>query len=328
VVVVAHHLPLFGRGAWGVDLFFVISGFIMCYVTAGGSHQFLTRRFIRVVPLYWAGTFGVAILAGFFPGFLDSGPSDAGAVLKSLFIIPFDMHGETRPLHQPGWTLNYEILFYGLFAMSMALSHRYRALVCTMLLGTLALAGYWFAWQSVPLRFWSSALILEFALGMFCYAVFRRWQAPVSGAARIAWLLLAGGAVQWVHMHPVVNSDPDRLYSWGLPMMLVFVGVVRALQGLRLPRLGVRLGDASYSLYLFHPYILHVVNRLCGRFDTPTLAHYAIAVFAVLLCCVVALLCYQHLERPFTQWLRVRLLNSRCERQEVKAGVVPNELPP
>lgn len=57
--VVVYHIPLFREGAWGVDIFFVISGFIMALVTERSTRHFFAKRVIRVVPLYWLGTFGV-----------------------------------------------------------------------------------------------------------------------------------------------------------------------------------------------------------------------------------------------------------------------------
>ena len=79
------HLPLFGFGAWGVDIFFVISGFIMMYVTESNERNFLVKRIIRIVPLYWMLTMGVFSIAIFFPNLLNNTSANLEHLIKSLF---------------------------------------------------------------------------------------------------------------------------------------------------------------------------------------------------------------------------------------------------
>src|SRR6185437_14170487 len=102
-------------GAGGVDLFFVISGFIMVYTTVGrpiSGAEFLGRRIVRIVPLYWLLTlavFGIALIA---PTLLQFTTASWGQLLKSLFFIPFaKANGDVQPVLFLGWTLNYEMFF-------------------------------------------------------------------------------------------------------------------------------------------------------------------------------------------------------------------------
>jgi peptidoglycan/LPS O-acetylase OafA/YrhL len=94
--VVGMHIPAIERGAFGVDLFFVISGFIVCHVAAADPGQFLLKRIIRVVPLYWLCTialFGLALAA---PQLMGATRGDLGELLKSLFFVPFGQDVRTR----------------------------------------------------------------------------------------------------------------------------------------------------------------------------------------------------------------------------------------
>jgi exopolysaccharide production protein ExoZ len=100
--------PIVDIGAAGVDLFFVISGFIMVYTSerlfgqTGAPQRFLARRIIRIVPLYWTLTaFAALVLFGFGPN-----------TLGSYLFIPT----HRGPILTVGWTLNYEMMFYSLFA--------------------------------------------------------------------------------------------------------------------------------------------------------------------------------------------------------------------
>ena len=79
------HLPIFGFGSWGVDIFFVISGFIMMYVTEFNERNFLIKRIIRIVPLYWILTLGVFSVAFFFPDLLNNTTASLDHLIKSLF---------------------------------------------------------------------------------------------------------------------------------------------------------------------------------------------------------------------------------------------------
>lgn len=111
-------------GIHGVDIFFVISGFVMVYISGdnfgkpGASRDFLIRRIIRVVPLYWFYTAAISVLLIFFPGDFSSGQSfDLSHLLASLSFIPVENSvGKIFPIHAVGWTLNYEMYFYLIFA--------------------------------------------------------------------------------------------------------------------------------------------------------------------------------------------------------------------
>src|SRR5215467_2504234 len=115
----------FNLGAAGVDLFFVISGFVMVYSSESlfgrpnAPATFLLRRIVRIVPLYWLMT-SVMLAYVLARGF---GPSDASPqlALASYFFIPYRRpSGAMDPLYGIGWTLNYEMFFYVVFAVAMA----------------------------------------------------------------------------------------------------------------------------------------------------------------------------------------------------------------
>lgn len=126
IAVVTQHvpIPIFGDGLWGVDLFFVISGFIMCHATARSGRNFFLKRIIRIVPLYWLGTLFIYALALTLPQLLNTTTANPVDLLKSLLFIPFIKGGIPVPIVFQGWTLNYEMFFYGLFWISLLVSRR------------------------------------------------------------------------------------------------------------------------------------------------------------------------------------------------------------
>jgi exopolysaccharide production protein ExoZ len=155
-------------------LFFVISGFVMVYTYAqrplspGG---FLLNRVIRVVPLYWTFTillFVVSIVSG-YPLMQASRPTTI-QFLQSLVFVPFrQASGVVEPLYFLGWTLNYEMMFYVLFALAIALGRgrleRVVGLAVAAVVGMAAI-GSVLTPTSTWLSFYTSPILLAFAVGM------------------------------------------------------------------------------------------------------------------------------------------------------------------
>lgn len=315
LAVVFFHIPLFRNGDWGVDIFFVISGFIMAMVTAQSGSHFFTKRVIRVVPLYWLGTLGVFCVALLLPSLLDNTTADVPGLLKSLFFIPYQKGEYVQPLLYLGWTLNFEMFFYALFAISMAISHRHRLLICSSLLLTLVVLGHLVTFDALLARFYTQQILLEFVLGMGCYAVYARtaaWRAAGPGnGARTALIVIGLAALVYMPLSVSLAQSLGRGLAWGIPASVIFLALVHGLSGVRLPAVLVLIGDASYSLYLFHPYVLKVFNKVFHVFDTPGLLAYVMTPVSIALCCVVAICIYRCVELPMTHWLRCIFITRR-----------------
>lgn len=311
LAVVTVHLPLPDCSSWGVDIFFVISGFIICYVTSASSRNFIAKRLIRIVPLYWAATLGVFAVALVAPGLLHDTTASPTALLKSLAFVPFQKGREITPVLFLGWTLNAEVYFYALFAVAMKLSHRYRAPLCAIFLGAVVAYARAVTPRSVLLHFYGRPIMLEIVLGMLCYALYT-WMGgrPLREhrpGARFLWAAAAALCLLSVPVTFLLTPHVSPLLRAGLPAALALFSALHGLPDARWPRALVLLGDASYPLYLFHTFVLQVF-RLAGAFSVPGASVVVMSLVAMAACCWMAVLVHRRVEIPIAEYLRKRLV--------------------
>jgi len=307
LVVVFHVLEKAGgsfkTGAAGVDLFFVISGFIMWVTTVRrrvSPLTFLGHRVIRILPLYWGVTLVMASVALVAPSLLQNRSLDPARLVASLLFIPHHDHtGMPWPLFVPGWTLNYEMFFYAVFAAILLLRRPAQIWVATGLLLTLTVLGLLLRPRCPVAATYTSPLLLEFLAGLWLGQAYTRCRLP--GRAAGSAMLLAGigmlVALELAHY----DADAWRPVLWGGPAFLIVAGAMaREASGSHLrPALLGHLGDASYSLYLTHPLTIPVIWTMLPEQAMPMRAAVAVAVS-----CVIGMLCFILLERPATRALR------------------------
>ena len=234
-------------GGRGVDLFFVISGFVIFYATHSSKltpAEFLRRRVERIVPLYFFVIFVVTMLAVTLPAIFGT-PNwyTPRHILKSLAFIAFT-DGD-MPVVYVGWSLEYEMYFYLATALLMALTRDvWRNIV--VIFSALAVAG------QIPgvgaalgnYAFFADPMILEFVLGVIVGSVFVNgrigWPMPVAAACAIAAVLLTDPANR-VIVSGIPSAGLVAAAAWASRKRIDPSWPERAL---------ARLGDASYSIYL------------------------------------------------------------------------------
>ena len=318
------------NGAAGVDIFFVISGFVMTVSSVGkqSAHpgkDFLERRLIRIAPLYWIVTSVVLVqlLLHMHPVFEPGGKYAAttlGYVVSSYLFIPYrNSLGVINPLLVVGWTLTFEMFFYLLFAAALGLRINVVRFL-TPLMVVLAVVGMFRqrSWPAITVL--ASPLLLEFLAGVLLgYAVVRGFE--------MRWELAAGLGVVGLAAIAVVRAPETytmRVVVWGLPAVLIVLSAAMLEDrfGGLVPRWAQLLGDASYSLYLFHLLILSAVGVLLVRMHVLTMGvvHRRDEVVTVLACMsagiFASLLLYWWVENPLNKALRRRLR----VRQEMRAA--------
>ncbi|MGC2224776.1 MAG: acyltransferase [Methylocella sp.] len=306
--------PTFGiwsPGAAGVDIFFVISGFVMVVSSrklmtqTGGGLVFAKRRLIRIVPLYWlVTTLKLAAMLAVPAAVLHAKLSFYQVVTSYLFFPARNAEGALEPLAGVGWTLNYEMFFYMIFTLALLLRRDIYWFIGAVL-GLCALGSLVPHIESDALAFYCNSIVLEFFGGMLLARVAATWRFPwwaclAAFAVGLALLLAQSGG-------PSQSYGP-RFIGSGLPALLVVSGVVfgeRWLAG-RIPSFLLGLGAASYALYLFHPLIAPLAPTVLMRVGLHE--GWISIVACIMIAIIVSVSAFVVVERRMTRYLNRRLL--------------------
>lgn len=320
-------------GGIGVDLFFVISGYVICLTASKRHHQpqdFFLARIARVCPLY---------LVAFLPGLLYKCFAKWSSVTwasswNGLFYLPiFDRGDYSEPPVGVGWTLSFEMWFYVAFALLLFIYRPDKvAIVLPLLffigapLMTLFYHGSWY----FP-RFLFHPFVLEFAFGCVIFHV-QKWMTGWT-----PWLPLAAGLIALVAFtqhtgdlgyHPILLSQRLdlawlRVLLWGFPSALIAAGLIGLERnyGYTLPQALVWLGGISYSLYLSNRFSMIIIALVGNRIGLHNL--YVVAAITFPFCVFMAWLCWKWIEQPLTtraqRWAKQRTPKLKLTKKDAVA---------
>jgi exopolysaccharide production protein ExoZ len=327
LLVVCVHMAAFGTllgwqpratafGNCGVDLFFVISGFIMMHTIMARpitARAFLLHRIVRVVPLYWMMTLVVFTVALAAPSLLGDTRADGSALILSLAFIPFDRGGGVvEPLFFLGWTLNYEMFFYACFAVALWIGRGrvgVTMLICGGLIASCVSIGWLLRPHGVLPGFYTNDIMIEFVFGMMmAHAVSVRPSAPriVAATMVVAGLFFIVGVVPLLHA--------PRWSTAGVAATSVLLGAIWAERGgLRASAGWVQtVGAASYALYLTHPFVLQAFAKAAARLGGGEGVAVAFAVLGLTASVLAAVMIHNFVEVPLTHCLRRVLGHGRA----------------
>lgn len=256
---------IFELGAFGVDFFFVLSGFIIMHShmhEAGNSaaiQPYLAKRLARIFPAYWPIGISLLGLYAVLPGVSASGGREF-SYASSLLLIPADL----PPALSIAWTLVHELLFYAMF-MLWFVSRRafgFGLLLWAAVISVAQLSGDTTGWLRYPM----SLLNLEFMLG-----VAAAWLYGQTALRFHPGTLIAGGgllAIATLLMMLAGILAGHRLgLAFGLAVLMLGLARWEQVRPIAWPIPLLALGNASYSIYLIHNPLVSVTQRLAGRFE-------------------------------------------------------------
>ncbi|HNK62953.1 MAG TPA: acyltransferase [Anaerolineales bacterium] len=303
-------------GMFGVDLFFVISGFVMVTVTRGKFRVvkeallFLYHRASRIYPLYWLYTFAALAVFLIQPAWVNSSQGNRVDILSSFLLLPSNL----LPLVQVGWTLIHEMYFYLVFFLIMLLvPERFLVLAIAIWGGVLLALGSWAGQGNPTLNLVLHPLTFEFLAGCLLAMLFHHterspfdsgWLMMIASAALIAALV---GYASFRAQTGLVSPDGWlRVGMYGIPAIIIVYCLTNAERsGFTFHAAFIETGNASYSIYLSHLFTLNVVGRIWAFFATDGFMDNIIGILIALIAAIaVGFMSYRLLEIPLLKLSR------------------------
>jgi peptidoglycan/LPS O-acetylase OafA/YrhL len=302
------HFGVWEKGATGVIIFFVLSGFVMIYSSqrlfakSNGWKIFAERRIVRIVPIYWIATTIKLIALLATTGYVLHTHFRTDNTIESYLFLPaYNSEGTITPVVGVGWTLNYEMFFYFLFSCALFLRVNVYKFVGGVL--TFLAVGAFFRQPGWPAAsFYLDTRVLDFFYGMLIAKVCLTGKhLPRYAAIPLLVLGFLGLLGPWPPL--------DKLHGlqYGIAAALIVYSMASLEDSLtRIPRFVLYGADASYVIYLFHPFIAPAVPSVLLKL------HLLYPLFSVTCSVLLALaggcLIHQFIEVPISKWFRDHLL--------------------
>jgi exopolysaccharide production protein ExoZ len=325
----AHHLSaLPGFNVFGIDIFFVISGFILSLIVLRERRSpgrtvtwdFLKRRFIRIYPIYWV----VALLV--LARMAHAGVLMQGNYWSAFFLLPSFVSPVGDFIIGYSWTMMFELFFYALLSLILLRTVRWAIPALIGLLGGLVAIGLLCDIRHPVWIVASNPILLEFVFG----AVLALLYARVGARRRIGMALTGLGvcASCWFALHnpstaatgaQLILADEGvflRVATWGVCALLLVAGIVFWSPPMHKPlaRLWLQLGNASYSTYVLSALVMEFATRAyfhVRSVEASLLSRTTYEVSLTVLTLAAGYACYAVVEKPLLRMLHNRLLHEK-----------------
>jgi peptidoglycan/LPS O-acetylase OafA/YrhL len=302
-------LPDLARfGVFGVDLFFVISGFIMVSITNGKfqsfkeTTRFIYHRTIRIYPVYWFYSLLLLFVFLIHPEWINSSQGNQIDILSSFLLLP----SQTLPLLAVGWTLIHEVYFYLVFTFILLFVNERNLIYALFIWGSGVIFFNLSLDSNSPIvMLVTHPLTLEFISGCLLALFYRKYNISMINAILV--LLIGTTLVAAMYLfNSAIGANGLTPEGWDRPLILgvpavliVYFFLMAERNNLVLSKLFVLLGDASYSIYLTHILTFSLVGRVWGMFSADSVFdNFLMIPVMFVLACIFGVTSYFWLEKP------------------------------
>lgn len=308
----------------GVDIFFVISGFIIQKSISNNKYtaqQFILHRWLRVAPLYYLFTLAVFLVAYLYPALFKSSTADLSGLINSLTFLPYEKSsGRLYPLYYVGWSLNYEMFFYLLCCVKLFFFRNSTIYFVETVVVFLVIAGIFipqteiYEYFGVLGYFFTRPIMISFVFGALIARFDRYFLRLLSERLVLNCFLIVlsiGFMMASQFYFPIGGQsiflpDTSSGYYFSIPAAVVVIAVmsIRIKRSI-LTEFLIKQGDASYSMYLSHYFVIAITGVIVNRYFIEFYVLFSILAFFVVI--LVSRLIYLHVECRFSDFVKARL---------------------
>lgn len=307
--IIIYHCGIFGeRGYFGVEIFNILSGFLLIYTTEGlkNNNKFLLKKIIRIIPLYWLLTLVAYIIISFKPSLSVMSQPNFIDFIKSLFFIPFkNSAGYNVPILAVGWTLNYEIIFSIIFYIAMKINHESRAKYAVILTVLFVFINSLFR-GSYIFTYYSDIYLFEFLLGIISYYLIKMLDFKMDNKFKIILKIFSVIIIVYLISDYGVNCGLHRLFRLGIPSMLLFINLYLLYNNHDFDNRFVKLGNITYSVFLIEYFTTAIYRVICSNYSFGYQLLFLFPLFVITF--ALSYISYSLIEIKFSRYLKEHLL--------------------
>jgi peptidoglycan/LPS O-acetylase OafA/YrhL len=236
------------------------------------------------------------------PDYLNNTTADLEHLIKSLFFIPFNKNGAGHyPILFLGWTLNFEIIFYLLFGMCLFISKKYRFVLCSISLIFFYLYCNFMSNKNFVFLSYANTMLFEFIFGMVAFVIWNKFNKKIKISLLINLIFL----ILFLTIVTIfLNSSLPPFISHGVPAFLLVIFFLFSLNDYKFPKILITLGDASYCIYLLHPYIIQFFYKVFDISNYNIFIQLINVILISLVIFLVSIFIFEFLERPINKKLK------------------------
>jgi len=327
-VVYRHHIQAGAKfpiaGAVGVDIFFIISGFVIAYVVSRSTDSFLIKRLIKIMPMYILAVTATALAVILFPNAVYSLKISVSGFVKSILFIPFVENKQPTILTQ-GWTLYYEMFFYVvMFFCILFVKKKYLTFSCISVIVFVIIIKYLIFTEDSILNFYCGELSFEFIGGIILYHLYCRFDKKqnkklINRKAKIITLLFLGVVSYWFLFFSEIYRfwfSQYRSINYGIPAFILVGSLLFLEDSIKniktLKTVSLKIGDASYIIYLIHfhiqAFLVRVVFSRITIFNGDFIAMEIVKfLFISAIIIIISMAMHKYIEKPIQNYFRKKL---------------------